>query len=499
MQSIPALLSDLRKRSIVIKLENDQLRFRSGKGELSASDLAQLKSRRDDLLHYFRAIGVASPRSAVPRSSQRPIPSLAQEAWWKWIPAGSAVEVENEILVFLPLSEKTTTPIEEALIETIKRHRVLRSSYYEKAGRLHLRINPADEFKCEFEKLKATSDPAVLRKLLAARLGHFRRSSLPANGQWLIRARIYQTRGRAVGLALLLNHMIGDAKSVGIIRNEIISRIQGRAPEIEQVDFFDYSCWERSWLNIAANPLKDYWAGSVCNLPSVVNPATKRALLWSNGAKVFHEMLFPAQARILVHSLAKKLSTTPHLIYMALLAKTSMLFFKQERFAIRTVSDLRTTHTSSVVGLMIGSDLVEINLCPESNFITVLRSIEVEYYAAARLRVPTIYAYMPFELEPGDMGGPNHIAITLNYRDFTTEKDLGLFGQGAPFAFRPGPVKKTENYFSTGRPPVSLVVTEYDLKLSLSFGFHPTYLTDAEQSEWISIFHEEMAKRVLVA
>jgi hypothetical protein len=139
--------------------------------------------------------------------------------------------------------------------------------------------------------------------------------------------------------------------------------------------------------------------------------------------------LIPEKVLNSLNTLSAKLATSAFIAHLTIFAVAIARWSGRDRFLIRSIADLRSTkELAQVVGMMHGSDTIDIHAQPQDAFETTLRNVAIEYRASLKARLPCFNAFPPHLARPdaGDLNTANNVAALFNYRAYK----MPNFGDG---------------------------------------------------------------------
>lgn len=204
-----------------------------------------------------------APPQLVSAPSDVPLPlSFSEQRLWflqRFAPQDRSYLVPIVICIS---GELSTSALETAFTETVRRHEILRTCFPTN-GDLPVRfIHPPGAWSLPVFDLRPIPDEEsereVLLRIKAEMDDPFDLSAGP-----LLRTRLYRTKDRKHVLLVLLHHIISDAWSSGILLAEISGFYQNQdAPPLPLlgIQYSDFAYWQRNWLQgPALDELRDWW------------------------------------------------------------------------------------------------------------------------------------------------------------------------------------------------------------------------------------------------
>ena len=420
--SISRFLSDLREKGFSVSLSANGLQFKGDAAVLSSDETRMLETRRDEILLFLRAHKSTSmPRLTADANVLHP--SQAQLSWWRWV-RQSPVQLSHERVPLVRFyAGIAPSQAEQAVRQMLARHPVLRAHFSERDGVLGVQLQPEQAFVIEAETAPAGLTPEAAREHITQRARDFVGQPLPVDGPWLFKAKIIAAPGD-VAVALLFAHMIVDGMSSALLAAELDARLTGSqevrtALEIPAAQFFDYAASEQAWLQGPQGAaLTDYWLDWVSRQSGLKAPGSGAVLDWRPGLNVSHAFTIPRAARDAVQALGLRHRTSASSTFLTLFAMALARWSGQQHFPIRAVGNLRRTPAlASTVGFMVCIDPIEVQVPTETDFASLLKSVAMDYYNAAMLRLPGFLKFPPQAAHPGveQIKLGEAIAATFNF------------------------------------------------------------------------------------
>jgi len=196
--------------------------------------------------------------------------SLAEERLWflhQFTGSNSGYHIAGAIRL---KGDLDTEALEGALKEIVRRHEVLRASFFEIEGVPRVQIHERTDFAL---RIVSVPDPRRFETELAAETSRPFQLSQPG----MIRATLLRTADREHGLLLVLHHIVADGWSIGVLvreLNELYSaRRCGRPSSLPplEIQYADYAAWQRGHLsNGSLEQSISYWKGQLHGAPEVL-------------------------------------------------------------------------------------------------------------------------------------------------------------------------------------------------------------------------------------
>lgn len=227
----------------------------------------------------------------IPSSGQQTHPlSFAQELLWAGARSNPSSADRNQSIAIEILGLLDVAALERALSEIVRRHEVLRSSFRENGGVVHAVVNAHDQYVLVTVDLKHLTPGDRYKGVRAAIAREMSTPCDPTVGP-LIRTTLFRLNAGRHVLLLLVDHLIFDGWSFGIVVDELrklYSAFHANLPSPLKdlpIQYGDFAQWERSHFTGALlEELSEYWREQLADLTltsstpdsSQVSPASFR-------------------------------------------------------------------------------------------------------------------------------------------------------------------------------------------------------------------------------
>jgi hypothetical protein len=502
--TISRFLSGLREKGFSVSLSADGLQFKGDPAALSSDEMRMLDARRDEILLFLRA----HKSTAMPRLTADPNalhPSQAQLSWWRWI-RQSPVQLSHErVPMVRNYAGVTALQAEQALRQMVARHPVLRAHYNEQDGALAVRLQPEEAFAVALENAPAGLTQEAARDHITQRALDFVGQALPVDGPWLFKAKIIAAPGE-IAVALLFAHMIVDGMSSGLLAAELDTRLTGPqeariALETPAAQFFDYAASEQAWLQGPQGAaLTDYWLDWVGRQSGLKAPGSGMVLEWRPGLNVSHAFTIPRAARDAVQALGLRHRTSASSTFLTLFAMALARWSGQQHFPIRAVGNLRRTPAlASTVGFMVCIDPIEVQVPPGADFAALLKSVTMDYYNAAMLRLPGFLKFPPQAAHPGVEQLKLGEAIAASFNFMPGQRPTDNTGGTNDLIWPPAIETVTRENWAASLWPIYLRLADAGGDTLGLFQFNEEIVSPADQSALMAQFFAVIAETAFPA
>jgi len=245
------LISRLRHKSISLWLEEDQLRYRTPKGSLTAQDITALRERKPEIIKYLQRAAV--PVKREPRLERRPpdarVP-LSFSQRWLW----NVWDLQRRTFRTVYVATSVTGPLDVEILqkcvdELVRSHEPLRTRIVTVDG---IPLQAIDAATCsELDCVDLATIPPETRDTKAKQLirGLIAERIDPAVGPLFV-IKLLRLSDNEHILVAVLDHLIADGASVRIFLQALFTSY---ARSLEQlplsvtespVQFADFAWWQ---------------------------------------------------------------------------------------------------------------------------------------------------------------------------------------------------------------------------------------------------------------
>ncbi|HKR14513.1 MAG TPA: amino acid adenylation domain-containing protein, partial [Pyrinomonadaceae bacterium] len=324
--------------------------------------------------------------------------SFAQRRLWflnQLAPDSAAYNISAQVRTEGKLDVRA---LEQSLNEVIRRHETLRTSFVMTGDRVLQVISP--ELSLTFEHFDLTGaenkDDEVRRLTREAVQRPFDLAQLP-----LITARLLRLDAEEHVLVLVMDHIISDGWSLGLLINEVSVLYRAYStgesstlPELE-IQYVDYAEWQREWLTgEKLSSQLDYWKRKLADeVPLLDLPADRPAAPMPSDRGATEIITLPGRLAANVKELSRQQGST---LFMTLLAAFQALlcrYTNQIDFAVGTpVAGRIQPETENLIGCFVNTLVLRADVSGNPSFLELLK----------RVRQTTLEAHahqdVPFEL-----------------------------------------------------------------------------------------------------
>lgn len=479
MMRVLELLEKLREQNVRIWIEDDQLKY----GKDLPSDLQHsFEEHKDKIWNLLKNTSQRNYTSNIsnisPQDRTNPIPlSFAQHRLWfmeQLQPESSFYNIQDIRLIKGPLN---LNALKKSLLEIIRRHEILRTTFEEKNGQPMQIISSQPHFMYSF--LEWTSLPKEKQK---AAIEQFIKKDFDQPFDFttaLFRTNVIQLDQEEHILILSMHHIISDGWSMGIFfaeLNSIYSAFIHDLPsplEDLNIQYADYSIWQRKQLQ-EKNIEKefDYWKKKLQDAPYLIELPSDlpRPAIQKYKGKSF-EIRIPQRE---AEQLEKICTHNQATLFMGIFTLYNILLQRytyQDDIIVGTVTANRSNvEIENLIGFFVNTLPIRTHFSKNMNFIDLLQQIRDSCLEAY------IHQHIPFEmlvehLNPKrDLSYTPFIQAICVLQNNINDKNVLLLNDLQ--------VETIEGDYDTVKFDLSLSVVREDEQLICYFGYNTELFTE---------------------
>ncbi|MCX6318739.1 MAG: amino acid adenylation domain-containing protein [Bacteroidetes bacterium] len=382
------LFEKLRSYDIHVSVSGDNLRI-SGKQEIPAELLAELKARKEMVLTYLRQRafdrGESAPIEKVAFSPTGYILSSSQMRIWILSQFEESNRAYNMPETYLIRGMLDPAMLEKSFFLTIDRYEILHTVFIEeKDGQVYQQIRNVTDtgFKLVFEDL--SKDPDKMEKVK----GYIRENTqqlFDLSKGPLVRASLYKLDSDEWVLNYVMHHIISDGWSMEILMQELMRNYIGinnneTSPVIPlRIQYKDYAAWQQKQpYSAAMDENKKYWLDFLGGeLPVLQLPGSGlRPLIRTyNGA--VHSFIFDLNSSQAFKNLCNNQGAT---LFMGLLTVVNIVLGRysgQNDILTGTpVAGRNHPDTENQIGFFLNTLIMRVKTDPEDSFVHLLGKVK---------------------------------------------------------------------------------------------------------------------------
>ncbi|MDB6015100.1 MAG: putative non ribosomal peptide synthetase protein [Gammaproteobacteria bacterium] len=282
MSAILELISDLRDRGIAIWADGDELRYKTSSGPLTAGDVTQLRSNKQNILSLLATMSAEDGNelpSIAPVDREGPLVlSFPQQRLWHLLQLEEVSEAFHIPLALRLRGVLDERALRSALDRLVARHETLRTHFERVEGEGRQCIDPQDSgFSLRLHDLSRDPDagPRLADAILAEVQAPFDLEQGP-----LARGRLLRLAPDDHVLLITLHHINADGWSMGILARELSAIYnalrQGQPDPLEplSIQYADYAAWQRRLDPDTFSRHSTYWRETLAGAPSLLELPT---------------------------------------------------------------------------------------------------------------------------------------------------------------------------------------------------------------------------------
>ncbi|MEH2235450.1 condensation domain-containing protein, partial [Nostoc sp.] len=397
-------LSKLNELNIQLSVDGEKLHCKSPKGVLTSALSQEIAEHKTEILTFLQqVIGVSSttipPIQTIPKDQDLPL-SFAQERLWFINQLEGSSATYNMPAAIRFTGNLDLNAFQQTLIEIVRRHEVLRTSFSTINGKPRQIIDPEITLNIKVIDLQHL-EKTEREKLLKQQIIEEASTSFDLEVAPLIRCSLLQISATEYVLLLTMHHIVSDGWSMGIFSQELSSLYQafctGNPSPLAElpIQYADFAIWQRKWLSgeILENQL-NYWKQQLSGAPELLQLPTDRT---RPGIQTYkgkrHRFSLKQELTQKLQKLSRESGTT---LFMTLLAGLATLLYRYSgQSDILIGSPIANRHykeIESLIGFFVNTLVYRSNFKDNLSFLKLLNQV----------RETTLKAYehqdVPFEL-----------------------------------------------------------------------------------------------------
>ena len=249
-ETLDALLADLERRGIQLRLEGDRLRYSTPPGGLTPDLRMQLQASKAEVIERLRL----APAAAAPTS-------FPQRRFWELQRLNPADSFYNAPFLFRLRGPLDAGLLRRAFNAIAARHEILRTTLHKRNGELMQAISPSGELdwvEADVEQADSPCDAAtaLLRREVRRPFDLGRDAGL--------RAVLVRTTAKEHLLQVIFHNTVFDFISLRVVLNELSLHYsafaEGQSPDFPPpAQYSEYVQWEASLLGSGMEKRREYW------------------------------------------------------------------------------------------------------------------------------------------------------------------------------------------------------------------------------------------------
>ncbi|MCH7324068.1 condensation domain-containing protein, partial [Solibacillus sp. MA9] len=269
--------------------------------------------------------------------------------------------------------------LNETFTKLIRRHEVLRTSFYAKENKIVQKIHSAEEIKFETEKVEVQSEEEIKVKAKEF-IKPFDLEKAP-----LLRVSVLSPEKDRHIMLFDMHHIISDGVSMSILAKEFSKLYAGEDLEELKVQYKDYSSWQLNKRNSEEYRNQEkYWLKEfsgelpVLNLPT---DYTRQSIKEFSGDSV--NFTLDKEITQKLRSIAKETGSTLHMVLLSSLNILLSKYSGQEDFIVGTPTAGRNhKDLENIIGMFVNTLAIRTNVDSKLSFKEYLKSVREKALSA---------------------------------------------------------------------------------------------------------------------
>lgn len=183
-------------------------------------------------------------------------------------------EANNVPAAFIFTGKVNADVLEKAISQVIERHESLRTAMINANGEPRQKVRGVGEYEFKLDREDLGANQEVIRERVREESGKaFDLAEVP-----LIKARLFTLAENKYVFLMIMHHIVVDAKSVAIVREEIMTTYQSIVNETSSglaplnIQYKDYAAWQNRKLSSGGFAKhQDYWRARLSGTSSIIN------------------------------------------------------------------------------------------------------------------------------------------------------------------------------------------------------------------------------------
>ena len=278
MKSLIQFLSDLRAKDVLLSVDGDKLTCNAPMHAITPEIRQELSDRKEEILNFLRSTQGWKAAETGQRSSRDLPLSRSQQRIWFLDQLDPGNPAYNIVIPLWLTGSLDRDAMERALRAVIERHEALRTGFSQRGGRPFAWIATEKSWQMEVTDLRHLTEPQAETE--ATQLAwHAGRWSFDLEKPPLFRATLYQVTSERYLLCLVVQHIVADGWSLGILSREMSELYSAFAAGASSplpdpsFQYRDYVRWEQEEGQRLAEQQLPYWLKKLHgDLPSLEIP-----------------------------------------------------------------------------------------------------------------------------------------------------------------------------------------------------------------------------------
>jgi tyrocidine synthetase-3 len=247
-------ISDLRNnKNIIIAVLNDEIKIRGNKEALNQELIAEIKSKKGEILAYFKSLKGYELAEQIPKAPEADyfgLSSAQRRLYFLHELEPESVAYNQPIFVSL-IGNVDKERLEQTFNSLIVRHEILRTSFINVEGEIFQQINAPNQFKIEHFTSTENGVDAIVDKFIRP---------FDLKSPCLLRVGLIEVTPTEFVLLTDAHHIISDGVSQGILISEFMNLYSNEQLPDLRLQYKDYAHWQVNDANrqLLSNK-KEFW------------------------------------------------------------------------------------------------------------------------------------------------------------------------------------------------------------------------------------------------
>jgi len=389
-------LSYLRSLDIKVSADGDRMRLSAPKGVLTPTLREQLAERKAEILAFLNnanrsANSILTPLQPVARNENLPLSSAQKQLWFldQLQPDSSAYNIS---LTYRLTGQLNVVALEQGLIEIVRRHEALRTTFASVNGEPIQVITQEINFSLpivDLRNLPATEREAEAQRLVSEE-GE-RPFDLATGPLW--RTQLLHLDQQEYLLLVTMHHSVSDGWSISVFEQELAALYEAFCtekpsplPELP-IQYADFAHWQQQWLQSEDFKSQlDYWKQQLGGkLPMMELPTDRPRPPVQSEQGANRTLILPQKLSEALKDLSRQEGAT---LAMTLMAGFKTLLYRytgQEDIIVGSpVAARNRAELERLIGFLISTVVIRSDLSGNPSFRELLcrvRQVALEAYA----------------------------------------------------------------------------------------------------------------------
>ncbi|MCB0165296.1 MAG: amino acid adenylation domain-containing protein [Anaerolineae bacterium] len=415
------LLIELHTRGIKLWLDGDRLRYKAPKGALTPDLRQAIGQHKAELLSFLRQAQRTTEPPLQPTSYTGPIPlSFAQQRLWFINQLDGSSPAYNMPSAFQLSGQLEISLLHRSLIEIVRRHAILRTTYQAEDGQPHQVI--ASEVNVALPVVDLQALPANIQSVEIRRLARAEaQQPFDLTQDLMLRAKLLQASDDNFVLLLTMHHIASDGWSMRVLAQEMMTLYRAfsdnRSPTLPElpIQYADFALWQRGWL--AGDRLKKqlaYWRTQLVGSPPLLRLPTDRPrppVQTYRGANV--DFTLPAGLTEPLQQLSQQSGTTLFTIVLAAFKILLARYSGQTDIVVgSSIANRTRLEFEPLIGFFVNTLVLRTDLADDPSFLELIKRLQrMTLEADAHQDLP--FELLVDELQPER--DPSHLPLFQVY------------------------------------------------------------------------------------